>query len=72
MVMAWGGLAARQGNQVRFPPLIQFGRMSWPRIFLQGPLQSSLQVPPLGTAHRTRRRVQRLHDAHHPPARICL
>ena len=36
------------------------------------PLQSSLQVPPLGTAHRTRRRVQRLHDAHHPPARICL
>ena len=29
---------------------------------LQGPLQSSLQVPPLGTAHRTRRRVQRLHD----------
>ena len=30
MVMAWGGLAARQGNQVRFPPLIQFGRMSWP------------------------------------------
>ena len=51
-LMAWRGLAARQGNRSR--------------IFLQGPLQSSLQVPPLGTAHRTRRRVHR----HHPPTRI--
>ena len=64
---SWPGGASLHARAIRCAsPLIQFGRMSWPRIFLQGPLQSSLQVPPLGTAHRTRRRVQRLHDAHHP------
>jgi len=47
-------------------------RMSWPGIFFQGPTQASLQIPPIGTAHRTRRCVQRLHNALYPPARILL
>ena len=72
MVVARGSLAASQGDQMRFPPLIQFGWLSWPGIFFQGPLQASLQVPPLGTAHRTRRCVQRLHNALYPPGRVRL
>ena len=66
--MALGSIAARQGNQMGFTPIIQLAITIGLGMVVQHTVQSFLGVPPFGAEHRARRRVQgRRHLGSTPP-----
>ena len=66
--MALGSIAARQGNQMGFTPIIQLAIPIGLGMVVQHTVQSFLGVPPFGAEHRARRRVQgRRHLGSAPP-----
>ena len=66
--MALGSVAARQGNQVGFTPIIQLAIPVGLGMVVQYAVQSLLGVPPFGAEHCARRRVQgRRHLGSAPP-----
>ncbi len=70
--MALGGVAARQGNQVSFAPIIQLAIPLGLGVVVQHAAQSFLGVPPLGAEHRARRRIQGRRHLRSAPALIVL
>ena len=70
--MALGGVAARQGNQVGFTPIVQLAIPIGLGVVVQHAAQSFLGVPPFGAEHRARRRVQGRRHLASAPARISL
>ena len=73
MVMAWGGLAARQGNQVRFPP----AHPVWSDVLAEDlPPRPASVLPPGTAAWYGTPYPQTVSSASTmritPPARICL
>ena len=70
--MALGGVAARQGNQVGFTPIIQLAIPIGLGVVVQHAAQSFLGVPPFGAEHRARRRIQGRRHLESAPALISL
>ena len=66
--MALRGVAARQGNQMGFTPIIQLAIPIGLGMVVQHTVQPLLGVPQFGAEHRARRRVQgRRHLEGAPP-----
>ncbi len=66
--MALGSVAARQGNQMGFTPIVQLAIPIGLGMVIQHTVQPLLGVPPFGAEHRARRRIQgRRHLGSTPP-----
>ena len=72
MVVASGGVAARQGNQVGFASIIQLPVPVGLRMVVQHALQTLVVVPPFGAKHCALRRVQRRRHLGSAPTLIGL
>ena len=72
MVVAFGSVAARQGDQVGFAAIIQLAIPVGLGMVVEHTVQSLLGVPPLGAEHRALRRVQRRRHLGRVPALIGL
>ena len=70
--MAFRSVAAGQGDQVGFTPIIQLAIPVGLGMVVEHAVQALLDVPPLGAKHRARRRVQRRRHLGCAPALVGL
>ncbi len=70
--MAFGSVAARQGNQMGFAAIVQLAIPVGLGVIVQYTVQPFLGVPPLDAKHRAGRRVQRCRHLGCAPAFVGL